>query len=113
MGRCGAQRVVRAAQVHVQGPVKHLHVTAEHRELRGDAGVCDYDVQSAELVHRGLHGGVDLGALANIADNGHGLPAGRRRLGELVGLDPGEHKPRPAGVEPLGGGGPDSRGPPR
>ena len=59
-GRGGAERVVRPEEVDVDRPLKDLGIAAVDRQLGGDAGVGDHDVEPAEMVDGSADGRLDL-----------------------------------------------------
>jgi hypothetical protein len=91
-----AQRVVHAQQVDLDRPFEHLGVAAHQRQLRGHARVGHHDVESVQVLDRRLDRRVHLLAVAHVAHHRERVAAFRGGARQQVGLDPGQHDPRPA-----------------
>jgi hypothetical protein len=91
VGRRRSKGVVDAEQVHVDRPLEDRGIAAGHRRQRGDARICDHDVESAQPLHRGFDSCLDLRAVAHVARHRERITAVGRNLGQKVGLDSGEH----------------------
>lgn len=87
-----------------------LGIAADDRQLGGDAGVGDHDVEAAQVPDRGLDGAVDLLAVAHVADHGQGVTALGGHARERLGLEAGQGDARAAAVQAPGGGSADPAG---
>ena len=109
VGPGGAQRVVGADHVDVEGPLEDGRIAADEGQLRRDAGVGDHDVEASEHVDRSLDGAFDLVAVGDVARPPR--PVDRvGDLGQQVVLDPGHGHPGSAAVEAASECGPDASG---